>query len=168
MRRTCNGDDPVSAKLLSKTSFFNRPRRLDDKPARQLVGLLRQRRIDGGNVQDPNEFIVDTKDGRSRAATPDVPGTKMLRLMNRYGAAFHDAGSGSVGSFRLLRPKTADHIAPVVEARRGRLFDAMVDYDALLITQQDDVAGRAGYSKKLIEVLACREDNSFGSFPVKP
>src|ERR1700730_17002980 len=90
----------------------------------------------------------------------------MLRLMNRYRAAFHDARSGSVCSFRLFGPNTTDRIAPIGETCRWCLFDAMVDYDAMLITHQDNVACRPSYPKKLIEFLSGSEGYSFGSLPV--
>jgi hypothetical protein len=42
----------------------------------------------------------------------------------------------------------------------------MVDYDAMLITHQDNVACRPSYPKKLIEFLSGSEGYSFGSLPV--
>jgi hypothetical protein len=42
----------------------------------------------------------------------------------------------------------------------------MVDYDAMLITHQDNVACRPRYPKKLIEFLSGSEGYSAGPFPV--
>ena len=109
---------------------------------------------------------MDAEDGRRRTAAADIAMPKMFGPMNCNRTALRDAGPGSVGSFQFFGPDAADRIPPFGITGRGRLVEAMVDDDPIVIAQEDDIACRTGDPEKLIEFLPRGADDVLDSAPL--
>jgi hypothetical protein len=66
--------------------------------------------------------------------------TKVLTLMNSYGALFGNAGANAIGSFGLFGPHAAQPCSPMLELVGFCLIAAMIDCNTFVITQEDGVS----------------------------
>jgi hypothetical protein len=69
------------------------------------------------------------------SAEADVSCTKVLSLMNSYGALFDNAGANAIGPLGLFGPHAAQPRPPLLELVGFCLIAAMIDCNTYIITK---------------------------------
>jgi hypothetical protein len=138
-------DDPLSAELLTKKSFFYRACESYCECAGERVRSFGEFRIDGGDVQDCHQWAVGPEHQSARAAQVNVSGPKMLASVNCDRPLFGDAGANAVCALHFLGPHPTEPSSPILELACPRSFTAMRDCDARAITEQDGISRLANH-----------------------
>src|SRR6202011_4437712 len=119
---------------------LDRTRRPYREGAGQRMRMFRQLGIDGGDIKDSQQRAVGIEDRSAGAAEADVPGAKMLTLMDGDRALLRDAGPDSIRPLDPFGPPAPKPRPPILELAGFGLVAAMLDRDTIGIAEKNDIS----------------------------
>src|SRR5262249_40042035 len=137
--RIAHRDDPTLAVRLSEAALADALGGSDRERGSHLIGVLRHLRIDAGDANDADHANTGPEYGRGGAAQINVARPEVVGLVDGDSGLFRQRGADPVRALKRFRPDRAQPGAADAEAAILLFLAAMIDNDAILVRQKEDV-----------------------------